>query len=364
MSLDLHLQALEHTPLTGLVRRVLGDDSMDVAAWDATQIHGGGGAASSGVYRVAGTGHAAAGTRPWSLVLKVLRAPAAGTTFASIPVEGWDREVSTYRSGLLDDLPTGLAAPRCFAIGEQPGFVWLWLEDVTDEVGPRWPIARFAQAARHLGRLNGAYLGARPLPAYPWLQRNMLRWRAEGNVAFWAGFDGVRDTPEMRQSWPDPLGDRALRLWHERHGLLDRLDRLPQTLVHGDADRRNLFARRGAEGDETVAIDWAFTGVAALGEELVNLVTASALWFQVEVTDLADLADQCLEGYVSGLTDVGWRGDPRLARVGFVVAAALRYGPFAQLMGHPAEDVLACWAAVRRFAFDRLDAARGLIEAL
>lgn len=181
----------------------------------------------------------------------------------------------------------------------------------------------------------------------------------------------------MRAAWPGDLGDRARRLWGEREVLLGRLDRLPQTLVHGDADRRNLFARQGSDGPETVAIDWAFVGVAALGEELVNLVIASTFWFQADAADLPALADACLGGYAAGLADAGWRGDPRLAEAGFAVAAALRYGPFvgsqlaritpermARAAGQPVEEWLACSIAVRRFAFDRLDAARGLLAAL
>ena len=94
----------------------------------------------------------------------------------------------------------------------------------------------------------------------------------------------MRDTPLLRRWWSDGLADRAERLWAERHALLDLLDRLPQTLVHGDADRRNFFARRAPTGrDETVAIDWAYAGVAAVGEDLVNLVVASALWFRATV---------------------------------------------------------------------------------
>jgi hypothetical protein len=295
-------------------------------------------------------------------------------------VEGWNREVLTYQCGLLSALPAGLAAPRCFDIGEHAGLVWLWLEDVTDQVGRRWPVARFALAARHLGRLNGTYLAARPLPDYPWLQRTLLRWRVERNIAFWAAFDAARGEPWLRRCWPGDLGARARDLWRRREVLLDLLDRLPQTLVHGDADRRNLFARLGPAGDETVAIDWAFTGVAAVGEEVVNLVVASVLWFQADAAALPDLADRCLEGYVAGLADAGWRGDPRLARAGFVVAAALRYGPLlagpiAQAgeagldgtmrgLGHSADEGLACWAAVRRFTFDRFDGDQALIESL
>jgi hypothetical protein len=385
MDPDLQLQVLAHTPLTTVVRRALDDAGAEVEAWNATRIHGGIGAAGGGVYRFIGTARSAravrpAWVRPWSLVLKVLQAPTAGTTYAAFAVEGWNREVLTYQSGLLAALPAGLAAPRCFVIGKQSGLVWRWLEDVVDQVGPRWPIARFALAARHLGRLNGTYFGARPRPDYPWLQRTLLRWRVERNIAFWTAFDAGSDTAWLRRCWPGDLGARGWRLWQRREALLDLLDRLPQALVHGDADRRNLFARLGPTGEETVAIDWAFTGVAALGEELVNLVVASVLWFQAEAAELPDLVDRCLEGYLAGLADAGWQGDPRLARAGFVVAGALRYGPLlagpiaqwgeegmdavTRGVGHSAADLLTCWAVVRRFTFDQFDEAQTLIESL
>jgi hypothetical protein len=377
MRLDASLPPLERVLLTSIVRQTLGSESVEVGTWNITLLQGGIGEASSGLYRVAGVAQTARGLQPWSLVLKVVPVPAAGATFGTLPVEGWNREILTYQSGLLDDLPAGLAAPRCYAITEHADFVWLWLEDIRDEAGPRWPLAQFARAARHLGRLNGTYLAARPLPAYPWLQRHLLRWRAARNAAFWATFDQVRAEPEVQEWWPGDLGGRAQRLWEQRHDVLDRLDRLPQTLVHGDADRRNLLTRHGRHGDETVAVDWAFTGVAAVGEELVNLIVASTLWFQVDLSDLPELADHCLDGYRAGLADVGWRGERRLVVVGFVLAAALRYGPlfgppfgasglewWAGVTGQSVEDCLTCWATVRRFAFDRLDEAREIVEAV
>jgi hypothetical protein len=176
--------------------------------------------------------------------------------------------------------------------------------------------------------------------------------------------------------WPGDLGDRCLRLWKERGGNLDLLDRLPQVIVHGDADRRNLLARRGPHGDETVAIDWAFTGVAALGEELVNLVLASALWFQADPLDLPELAEQCLDGYVAGLRDVGWTGDRQWAQLGFAVAGALRYGPFigaaasrvdilqgiAEASGHSVDELIANGTIIRHFALDQLDGVRSHID--
>jgi hypothetical protein len=51
--------------------------------------------------------------------------PAAGDAGpAHGDLAGWDREALAFRSGLLDDLPAGLDAPCCFAIGERPEAVW------------------------------------------------------------------------------------------------------------------------------------------------------------------------------------------------------------------------------------------------
>ena len=192
----------------------------------------------------------------------------------------------------------------------------------------------------------------------------------------------MRGEPLARRIWPGDLGDRARRLWDGRDRVLEALDRLPQAFAHGDADRRNLFARRGAAGgDETVAIDWAHAGVAPLGAELPPLVTSSVLWSQgVGPGELGELADRCLEGYLAGLGDAGWRGDPRLAEFGFAATAALRHGPLLgavevvgmsqeqrapvqRTMGGSVEEFADRWAAVQRFAYDRLDAARGILEA-
>ena len=90
--------------------------------------------------------------------------------------------------------------------------------------------------------------------------------------------------------------------------------------------------------------------------------------------------DSCLAGYVAGLTDVGWHGDPRLVEAGFAATAALRHGPLfgavelvgmtpeqrapiMRTMGGSIEEFADRWAAVQRFAYDRLDAVRGVLEA-
>ena len=111
-----------------------------------------------------------------------------------------------------------------------PGAVWLWLEDIVDEVDPRWPIARFALAARHLGRPNGMYLTERRLPVDPWLMRGLLPARAAAVERFWERFADLRGEPVVRRIWPGDLADQALRLCGERDHVLAALDDLPRAL--------------------------------------------------------------------------------------------------------------------------------------
>ena len=218
------------------------------------------------------------------------------------------------------------------------------MEDLGDTGRLAWPVSRFALAARHLGRFGGLYLAQRPVPDHPWMLRALLRERADRNAPFWDGMDQIRGHPLL----PARLARRARRPrpspLRGRHALLDVLDRLPQTLQHGDADRRNLLDRgsRGepsgraeAGGDaETVAIDWAFTGIGPVGQELAPLVVSSALWFaEVSLADLPALDRACFAAYVDGLRDAGWQGDAALARLGYTATCALRYGPLLGSVG-------------------------------
>ena len=185
--------------LSAVVRRVLGTTEAQVVTWEHQVLYGGGGALSgrSGVHRFAGSARAGDRTLPWSAVLKVIGAPsgdAGATTGVGDPrhADYWKREAEAFGSGLLDALPAGLAAPRCFGVAERPEDMRIWMEEVDDTIGAPWPLRRFGVAARHLGRFNGAYLAGRSVPALPWLGQGLLRARADRNARFWATVDTVR----------------------------------------------------------------------------------------------------------------------------------------------------------------------------
>jgi hypothetical protein len=278
----------------------------------------------SAIYTVTGQACDLDQALSWSLILKVLWAQADSDVSDCYY---WRREADAYQSGWLDDLPGRLRAPRCFGVVDRPdGACWLWLEEVTDEAGPRWPVERYGLAARHLGQFNGAYLVESSPPSWPWLSSGWLREAIARAAPAVGVLRRSLEHPLLRRCFPGDTGKAFSDLWTEREVLLSALDRLPHTLCHLDAFRRNLFARLGADGrDQTVAIDWAFVGSGAIGEEIEPLVLRSLAFGEVEPGEAHELDRAVFAGYLDGLRDAGWWGDPRQARLGYTAAAAMRF---------------------------------------
>jgi Choline/ethanolamine kinase len=379
---------LDLAVLTRAVCAALDRGSAAIERWQVRPLSGSSGAATAGIYRVSGTA-ADRGTRlDWVLILKIIRPAAAAWNPAAREIDHpiyWKREALAYQSGLIADLPGDIIAPRCFAIEERADeSCWLWLEQVGDSYGPRWPLAQYAHAARTLGRFNGAYLAGRALPAYPWLgPPGALRGTLQ---AFAFVRDVVRDEatwqhPLLRAAFPIPVADRLLRLWDNCEPLLAALDQLPQTLCHKDAFRRNMFAAADVNGQQQlVLIDWAYVGRGEIGLDIADLFGASYSTFGVEPTDLPAFDATIFNGYRAGLREAGWRGDPQLARFGFVASAALKYAGLLFWLGDLADEQRhAAWeagssqpieafvqhqAGLVAYLLDRADEARELLRVI
>jgi hypothetical protein len=274
-----------------------------------------------------------------------------------------------------------MAGPSCFGVDEQTdGALRLWLEDVGDIYPAGWPLERFALAAYHLGLLNGAYLAGKELPTHDWFSRDTLK-------GWIAGF--LPRMPRLAEAEADPLiaaycdaslSAGARRMVGEYASILDALTRLPQTFQHGDAHKGNLLARRRADGaDETVAIDWAYAGIRAVGEEVESLISASSLFFGVDHDDVDQLSDECFAGYVDGLRTAGWLGDADLARLGFLGAATVRFTLvpievifmnahsrdwFCGITGRPFDETMRRYQAVRAWGFAQEAETRDLMRRL
>jgi hypothetical protein len=142
------------------------------------------------------------------------------------------------------------------------------------------------------------------------------------------------------------------------------------------------LVRAGSGGKELVAIDWAYAGQGAVGEELGQLVVASLYFFETVGIAPRDLAAACFAGYVAGLREAGWAGDEHLVRLGFAVDAALRHtvGLLRVILplvadtarrpvvedrfGRPLEEVVETWAELWTFQLALAEEARALLPAV
>jgi len=319
------LKTVDQTALTPLVRRALDREDVTVAEWRYQPIYGGI-EMTSDIYRFSGDALATGEVLPWTLILKIVQAK-PGNEEDPQGVWYWKREPLVYQSGLLNDLPGGLTAPRCYEAAERRGgTTWIWMEEVKDEVHEQWPLAYYGDVARCLGQFNGAYLAGKPLPDYPWLTRKHLRKYVEHAAPAVDLLLNSLDHPLIQRALPGISAEFMQGIWEERHAILEVIECLPQTFCHLDAFRRNLFSRHTANGGcQVVAVDWSFTGIAAVGEEIAPLVNGSVAFGAVDPGDEIELEQIVLEGYLEGLHDAGWQGDPDLVRFGYAATLYWRY---------------------------------------
>jgi hypothetical protein len=322
------LQSIDSAMLTPLVRQALGSKTVEVAGWKIQEVHAGwsyGSAGDSFIHRVSGHARDRGEAVAWSLILKVLSPPADRGQPADFNY--WRREADAYASGFLDDLPGGLATPRCFGVEDQPGGdCWIWMEDVADrfrsadDIGPKWPLEHYGVVARHLGQFNGAYLTGQPPPSHPWLSRGWTRHEITREAPAIAMLQESLGHPLVRRAYPPDVIEPILRAWAAREQFLHALDRLPQTLCHFDIFRANIFARRSSNGRwQTVAIDWALVGSGPIGRDICDLPHRG-----LDSTKARKVDPIVFEGYVDGLRDAGWQGDPREVRFGQTARYAMR----------------------------------------
>lgn len=383
------LNTVDQAMLTPIVQRVLNKNMLAIIDWAWQPVQGGSAKAVGtglGVYRF--FGHACIGddSVPWTVILKAYRLAKADEGSIASGNEGqtawnyWKREALAYASGLLEELPGELVAPRCYGVVEHPNDeVWMWLEDIGEEGGGKWSLEQFGIAAYHLGQFNGAYLAGHPLSDEPWLTRGRVRVYLDMCAPL---------IPELRVQATHPFAsrwlttdhiERILGLWSEREKYLQAFDRLPRCLCHHDAHRRNLFVRRDHHSrKQTVAIDWAIIGTGAVGEEIATLVTTSLRWLDADIKDASALDALVFQNYLAGLRQAGWDGDEALVRFGYTTAATYfnavgglvmlpfvldaQHHPLAeQVFGYPLEQILTQWAGLQGFLLDLSDEMRQLL---
>jgi len=312
------LARLDATVLTPVVRRALGRDDLTVATWDCqvvkaeAQMHG------RLVCRVSGQARADGhDDLPWSVFLKVPNA--TSMHYAPWHREPFHREVLLYESGLLGQLPGGIAAPRLLGLtrwaDDEP---WMWLQDVTALPGLQWPTERFAQVARQFGQMQGAFLAGRRFPDLPWLdtaawlQEEFLAGAARAAIAW----ERLPKHPLTRPLYESDLGRRLTHLWDRRKTFLRALAAMPCSLCHGDFNYTNLFAPPGAGANQqTFVVDWQYAGWRQIGGDIAGLIAdCSVAPVRRKVAEPEVFLALVMPAWVEGLREAGWDADPDVPR--------------------------------------------------
>jgi hypothetical protein len=305
------------------VRQATGRPMLEMGEWSCQPFYGGGGE-GLGIYRYRGQGIDRGEQVIWSIILKVFGEPAEA--MAVTDWNYWRREVDVYQSDFLDHLPEGIRAPVCMGVQELGrGRVGVWSEDIVELVKD-WSIEEYGFVAYDFGRFNGEYLSGLPIPTYPWLSRRWLHGWVERSGPSIPVLKRNLDNPWIKRVYPPDVLQILDKIWQERDWYYNLLAQLPQTLCHMDAFRRNLFICRGSGQDrETIAIDWAFVGPGAVGEELVPLIMATIAFREFDISKMIELEKRVVEGYLAGLSDVGWMVNAQQVWLGYMAAASLRY---------------------------------------
>jgi hypothetical protein len=287
----------------------------------------------------------------------------------------WRREVLAYETGLLDSMSGGLRAPTCRLVAPRDdGSVALWLEDLQSAPATSWSLERYGVAARHLGRMQGAFLTGLPLPGHEWLSRGWLRsylLQRDGDMHL-VEQTAIWNDAQLAPWFPEPPIERVRAMRNDQSLFLDALDALPRTLCHLDLHPANLFG--DPDDDVTTVIDWSFVGIGAIGEDAGNLVPDAVLDFHFDPARLNDLYETIFTGYAAGLRDAGAHDVDDAARLGMAATIAAKYAWIAPaILGAIAEDraelnrraideTLQWWGPAVGFLLDRADEARSLLR--
>lgn len=369
------LHSLNPALLTDIVRQDQRSPTFDLLDWSVAPLSDQGIINPDGLFRFSGQGRDDAGTRPWSVVLKILKASDQPQGPTSLWY--WKREALLAHSDLPSTLSGPLVAPRFYDVSEKADGVWVWMEFITDTVGEPWRLEEYAFAAGQIGRFNAAYATGAQLPDAPWLCRNHAREWTEG-----LNPQDTWENPYVQRHFSANMQMHIMQLWAERERFYAALDRALQIFSHFDCQRRNLIIRHRTDGrQELVAVDWGLCGVNALGGDLMALIGSSAALYEWEPAHLEELETVVFDAYLTGLRAGGWRGDADWVRLAYSAWLGLHWGmamPAAtafwctdamapralQQFGRSLDELAAGWATLCEFSLARADEARQLMANL
>ena len=315
---------LEQDDLIAAVRHALQVPAVRVWDWHVRPLSGGF-EASSSVYHVSGDAWASDQQLPWAAILKIIR-PSVDR-HEHTHWNYWKREADAYRSGWLQAEPAGLAAPRCYHISERAdGSMWLWLEVLQDTASKPWSVSTYERVAYQLGIFNGSHREHASIGTERWMSGDWLRRYVTDYGQPLAHLPDLHNHPLVSKLYPPAMAHELFHLWQHREAFLAILDRLPKVICHLDAWENNLFVTQITPvAVRIIAVDWAFVGIGAVGQELAPLIGMSET-LSDEPGKIDAVEEPAIAAYLDGLYASGWQGSERDVRLGYTIAMVLTYG--------------------------------------
>ncbi len=317
-----------------LARHALGDPEAALDGWRVDPVdYEFGTPTTKGAVRIRGR---TADGRHWSVFVKVIQAFRNWPMLTMLPPDRqqqvlasslWRYEADFYASPVGELLPPGLRRPvpyGVFDLGDDRFAIAM--EDVA-VADAGWDDHRFASAARLLGRMAVRLTRADALPASasrePGELSRLLYEFSLQTLIFPALAAPQTWAHPALAAWPDPLQRDLAVLAEHVPVLLEHLNRLPQLMVHGDASPQNLLIPAGAP-DTLVAIDWSLGGVAAVGDDLAQLLIGLAHAGQLPVAELPRIREIIIIAYREGLAEEGFACERGQVAQGLDGALAVR----------------------------------------
>ncbi|WP_306432967.1 phosphotransferase [Paenibacillus sp. J23TS9] len=305
---------------------MLDSDEMQLTSWNCKPI--GISKEESAVFRVCCYLSNNEKTSACTLILKILKKDSSRDQESHYFY--WKREALVYRSGILDQLPRVICAPKCYAVTEKDdGSQWVWLEDIDFEpMQHDWTLTHQRKTARLLGSFNGAYLAGTSLPAENFLCHHWMRSWVEACSAYSRPFE------EQQQIWEangmEWIGRNVMWTSYVSNltrvnGFLENLELLPRVFAHQDVHWDNIFMKQEDGITSLIAIDWQFASVSGIGEDLGRMFGYALMKNKIPISSLEEYKESLFQSYMQGLREAGWHGDSELVRFGFNVSAGLRF---------------------------------------
>ena len=312
--------------LNQIVQAVLGDDSATATGNLICEPTGGlsMGQGTQAILKIGGKARTTTGEKDWSVVLKAVSIDESHGDSQNNP----RTEVDAYDSGLLDKSP-GLRTATCYRLDRLPGGeVWLWLEDLSNWIGPPWDSGEYERASGDIGLFSGHW-STQELPSGEFLVPNGTATRFTlANMA--GGFmkldPGVDPKPVMKRVLPERTYRSAMKFDSITDSARPVLERGSEIFSHGDCHPRNLFlSPEGVPHPETIAVDLAGVGIGYLGTDIGTLLGSGMTWHIDEFKMIVNSEHLYFDAFLNGLIRGGWQGDPDYARFNYLFPFC-RYG--------------------------------------